>query len=66
MERNIIPIITSESQFSCASSIVMPKYGIKQKLVEGENIIEFISTETGNVPFSCSMGMYKGKFVVTE
>lgn len=59
-------VITSDSPFSCASSIVLPKYGINQKLVEGENIIEFTPTETGNISFSCSMGMYKGKFVVTE
>jgi uncharacterized protein len=59
-------IITSTNQFSCASSIVMPKYGISKNLVKGENIIEFTPTETGEIPFSCSMGMYRGKFIVTE
>jgi len=59
-------IITSTNQFSCASSIVMPKYGISKGLVKGENIIEFVPKETGEIPFSCSMGMYRGKFIVFE
>ncbi len=59
-------IITSTAPFSCASSIVMPKYGISKNLSKGENIIEFVPTETGEIPFSCSMGMYRGKFIVTE
>lgn len=59
-------IITSTNQFSCASSLVMPKYGISKGLVKGENIIEFVPTETGEIPFSCSMGMYRGKFIVIE
>lgn len=59
-------IITSTNQFSCASSLVVPKYRISKNLVKGENIIEFTPTETGEIPFSCSMGMYRGKFIVTE
>ncbi|MDP3057599.1 MAG: sulfite exporter TauE/SafE family protein [bacterium] len=59
-------IITSTNQFSCASSLVMPKYGISKGLVKGENIIEFVPTETGEISFSCSMGMYRGKFIVVE
>ena len=57
-------IITSTNAYSCASSILMPKYGISQGLKKGENIIEFTPTETGEIPFSCSMGMYTGKFIV--
>lgn len=59
-------IITSTNQFSCASFIVMSKYGINQSLKKGENIIEFVPTEIGEIPFSCSMGMYRGKFKVVE
>lgn len=59
-------IINSTSQFSCASSIVVPSLGISKSLEVGENIIEFTPTETGEVPFSCSMGMYRGKFVVID
>src|SRR3989344_1409081 len=59
-------IITSTNAFTCASSIVMPKYGIDKSLEKGENVIEFVPTEVGEVPFSCSMGMYRGKFTVVE
>jgi sulfite exporter TauE/SafE/copper chaperone CopZ len=59
-------IITSTNSFSCASSIVMAKYGIDQSLKKGENIIEFVPTEIGEIPFSCSMGMYRGRFIVVE
>jgi len=59
-------IITSTNQFSCASSIVMPKYGINKYLKKGENIIEFVPVEVGQIPFSCSMGMYRGVFNVVE
>lgn len=59
-------VIDSQSQFSCASSIVMPKYNIRKNLVKGENIIEFTPKEIGRIPFSCSMGMYTGVFNVVD
>ena len=59
-------VITSKTTLSCASYIVMPKYDISQPLKKGENIIIFTPTETGEIPFSCSMGMYTGKFVVVD
>ena len=62
--RRVKWIITSTNNFSCASSLVMPKYGISRDLQKGENIIEFTPTQTGEIPFSCSMGMYRGKFTV--
>ncbi|MFZ2189433.1 MAG: sulfite exporter TauE/SafE family protein [Candidatus Magasanikiibacteriota bacterium] len=57
-------IVNSTNPYSCASSLVMRKYGISKNLEKGENIIEFTPTETGEIPFSCSMGMYRGKFLV--
>lgn len=59
-------VITSEDAFSCAASIVSSKLGIRQSLKTGENIIEFTPTETGNIRFTCSMGMYSGSFNVVE
>jgi sulfite exporter TauE/SafE/plastocyanin domain-containing protein/copper chaperone CopZ len=59
-------IVTSTDPYSCASSIVIPKFGIRKNLQAGENTIEFTPTETGNIPFSCSMGMYTGTIVVVE
>jgi len=59
-------IITSTNQFTCASSISVPKYGINRSLTKGENIIEFVPREVGEIPFSCSMGMYRGVIKVVE
>lgn len=59
-------IINSTNNFTCAASIVMPKFGISKYLQKGENVIEFTPTETGEIPFSCSMGMYRGKFIVVD
>jgi uncharacterized protein len=59
-------IINSTNPYSCASSIVLAKLGIRRSLQEGENIIEFTPTETGEISFSCSMGMYSGVFNVVE
>ncbi|KKR98117.1 MAG: Heavy metal transport/detoxification protein [Candidatus Uhrbacteria bacterium GW2011_GWF2_41_16] len=57
-------IITSESSFTCASSIVVPSLGIRTNLQKGENVIEFTPIEKGSIPYSCSMGMYRGTILV--
>ncbi len=59
-------IITSTAAYSCAASISMPAYQIFQRLEKGENVIEFTPQETGTIPFSCSMGMYRGAFNVVD
>ncbi len=59
-------VINSKSTFSCASYIVMRKFKIGKPLNKGENVFYFTPTETGEIPFSCSMGMYTGKFIVTD
>lgn len=59
-------IITSVNPNSCASSIIAQKLNLRKNLVLGENVIEFTPTETGKIPFSCSMGMYTGVINVVE
>ncbi|RJQ36959.1 hypothetical protein C4559_04485 [Candidatus Microgenomates bacterium] len=59
-------IISSETVNSCAASIVSSKLGVRQSLQLGENIIEFTPTETGQIGFSCSMGMFQGVFNVVD
>ena len=59
-------VIDAEAPYSCASTLIMPKYNIRKNLVQGENIIEFTPTATGRIPFSCSMGMYTGVFNVVD
>lgn len=65
--KNGIPvtwIIDSKDNYSCASSIVSQKIGVRQNLTLGKNIIKFTPTEVGSIRFSCSMGMYTGSFTV--
>lgn len=59
-------VITSTNSFSCAASIIIPSYNIERELRKGENVIEFMPTQAGNVPFSCFMGMYRGTITVTQ
>lgn len=59
-------IVDSQESYTCASSLVIPEYGIKRQLSPGENSIEFIPTETGTLPFSCSMGMFRGSLQVIK
>ena len=59
-------IINSTDPNSCASSILSSKIGVRQNLHPGENVIEFTPTETGKIPFSCMMGMFRGSFTVVE
>ena len=59
-------IITSEDARSCAASIIASKIKVKKFLSAGENIVVFTPTELGEIKFSCSMGMYTGKFTVIE
>lgn len=57
-------IVDSQESYTCASSFVIPELGIQRQLKPGENIIEFTPTESGRLPFSCSMGMFRGNFQV--
>lgn len=58
--------IDAQAPNSCAASIMISKLGIRKNLKAGKNIIEFTPTETGRLPFSCSMGMYTGVFNVVD
>lgn len=59
-------IINAEAPNSCASALVVPSLKIQTQLRAGENIFEFTPDKVGEIRFSCSMGMYSGKFVVVE
>lgn len=58
--------IDAKDAYSCASSLMVSKLGIRKTLQAGKNVIEFIPTESGKLPFSCSMGMYTGVFNVVD
>lgn len=59
-------IIDSTNSNSCASSLRVPTLKISRTLSPGENIIEFTPTKTGQIRFTCSMGMYTGSFTVVD
>ncbi len=53
--------------YSCSRSFTIPALNINQLLPEtGETILEFTPTETGPLAFSCSMGMYTGRFNIVN
>lgn len=59
-------IVDSQESYSCAASLLIPKEGIRKTLKRGENVFEFTPEESGDIPFSCSMGMYRGVIHVVE
>jgi plastocyanin domain-containing protein len=50
----------------CNKEIVIPKLNIDRQLNEGENIIEFVPVETGDISYTCGMGMIKSKIRVVD
>lgn len=48
----------------CNETVTIPKYGISQKLVPGDNVIEFTPEEEGNIPYTCWMGMISSNIKV--
>jgi len=57
-----IKLITNNVQ-SCSRSFTIPGLNIQKLLPStGETIIEFTPDEVGPLAFSCSMGMYTGRF----
>lgn len=62
--RKGIPVsikLISKDAYSCASAFRIPSLGINKNLGPNETqIITFTPQEEGEIPFSCSMGMYRG------
>ena len=53
--------LKSQDAYSCASAFRIPSLGISRNMQPNETqIITFTPTEVGQIPFSCSMGMYRG------
>ncbi|MBI5731921.1 MAG: sulfite exporter TauE/SafE family protein [Candidatus Magasanikbacteria bacterium] len=48
----------------CATVLISRQLGIQKFLDRGINTIEFTPKESGEIAFSCSMGMYRGSFTV--
>lgn len=53
--------LRSKDAYSCASAFRIPSLGIKRNLAANDTqTITFTPDKTGKIPFSCSMGMYRG------
>lgn len=50
----------------CNNEMIIPKYGIDQKLSAGETIVTFTPTQTGTIPYSCWMGMIRSSITVVD
>lgn len=51
----------------CGNKVVFPSLNITKDLPVGKNVtIKFTPTDTGNISFTCGMGMYKGSIVVSD
>ncbi|MBI2662832.1 sulfite exporter TauE/SafE family protein [Candidatus Woesearchaeota archaeon] len=59
-------IIDGKKLNGCNSAIQVPKYNLNFQVKSGLQTIEFTPTEEGTVPWSCSMGMLRGTFIVQE
>jgi sulfite exporter TauE/SafE len=50
----------------CNNAIVIPKYKIEKSLEAGDNIIEFVPQQTGDIVYTCWMGMIKSRIKVVD
>lgn len=57
-------VINGKNVTGCTSTIIVPSLNISRGLRYGENVIEFTPRKSGDLAFSCGMGMVRGKFVV--
>lgn len=50
----------------CNETLTIPKLGITKKLEPGDNLIEFTPEESGNIPYTCWMGMISSNIKVVD
>jgi len=48
----------------CNGTVTIPQYGISKKLEPGDNLIKFTPADTGNITYTCSMGMISSNIKV--
>jgi sulfite exporter TauE/SafE len=67
LKKNVPTEITLETNnvYTCALAFTIPSMNIK-KVLEPNGIqkITFTPTKSGKLPYSCTMGMYRGEFIV--
>ena len=50
----------------CSNEVVIPRLNISKKISKGLNVVNFTPTMSGDLPFSCWMGMINGNFKVVD
>jgi plastocyanin len=50
----------------CTNRIIIPSLNISKDIGPGENLVTFTPTASGNIPYSCWMGMVRGTIVVDD
>ena len=54
-----------EETASCSEILLLPAFSKSVKLPTGENVaVEFTPDKPGEYPFSCQMGMFRGRLIV--
>jgi plastocyanin domain-containing protein len=54
-------VLTRTTDETCATEIVLPEYGINQKLPLDQPVtITFTPTRTGELRYACAMNMFQG------
>lgn len=58
-------VFRREESASCSERVVVPAFDKSALLPEGEEVaLEFLPAQRGEYPFSCAMGMLRGRIVV--
>ncbi len=57
---------SEENLNDCNNELIIPNMNIQKKLTPGDNIIEFTPLKTGDIVYTCWMGMIKSKIKVVD
>ncbi|HSF97396.1 MAG TPA: sulfite exporter TauE/SafE family protein, partial [Ornithinibacter sp.] len=59
-------VIEGTSPFDCSAFVRVPALDLEVDLAMGPNTVDLPALDTGEVPFTCVMGMYSGTLVVID
>ena len=57
---------TADDLNGCNNPVTIPKYNIQKQLVPGDNLIEFTPDSSGNITYTCWMGMISSNIKVVD
>lgn len=57
-------VIMGDQVSGCTNKIIVPSLDIAKNINSGENTISFMPSGAREIPFSCGMGMVRGKFIL--